>query len=90
MTVRAKFKCISVTSSLGSRRAPDGKSYVECEMRTVKLQPVYGNNDPNHENTKFWNATPAGAIELGVINLEAAGQFEIGREYYVDFTSVDA
>lgn len=87
MAVRAKFRCISVTRSLGSKRAPDGNGYVDCEQRTIKLQPVYGNGNPDHENTKFWNATPSGAIELGVINLEAAEQFEIGAEYYVDFTA---
>ena len=85
MTVRAKFKCISISRGLGSRKDDEGK-YVECELRTVKLQPVYGNGDPSHENAKFWNATPSGFIELGVINLEAAEGFEIGQEYYVDFS----
>lgn len=56
------------------------------EMRTVKMSPVYGNGDPNHENTKFWASSPSGHLEIGCANLEAAEAFELGKEYYVDFT----
>lgn len=33
-------------------------------MRTVHMQPVYGNGDPNHENTKFWEASPSRQSDL--------------------------
>jgi hypothetical protein len=53
---------------------------------TIKLSPVYGNNDPNHENTKFWEASPSGSFELGTINADAAAIFELGQEYYIDIS----
>ena len=86
--VRAKFKCIEIRSNQGSvPKVADGKTtYVTGEVRSVRLSPVYGNGDPNHENTKFWQASPSGSIELGCANLEAVKQFELGKEYYIDFT----
>lgn len=81
---RAKFKCDSINRS-GYSKIVDGKP-VKVEMRTVRLTPVYGNGDPNHENTRFWEASPSGQIELGCVNLAAAEMFDIGKEYYVDFS----
>ena len=97
MKVRAKFKVDSITRSQSSRVVVDdfGKpvrdsrgfdQYEPCEIRTVALSPVYGSGDPNHENTKFWLASPSGSIQLGCVNLAAAEAFELGGEYYVDFT----
>lgn len=91
MSVRAKFKVNSITRGMTTRDSgkKDGNGravYEPVEMRTVKLSPVYGNGDPNHENTKFWNASPSGSLELGCINLAAAEQFELDKEYYLDFT----
>lgn len=97
MTVRAKFVVQSITRHLGSQRkrnedgslAKDGNArdiYVQGEMQTVKLSPVYGNGDPEHENTKFWEASPSGSIELGTVNAVAAAEFDIGAEFYIDFT----
>jgi hypothetical protein len=91
--VRAKFKVDKVESTLQQRKKnPAGgwesENIQTVEMRTVVLSPVYGNGDPQHENTKFWNATPAGEIRLGTINPEAWSAFELGAEVYVDFTPV--
>ena len=90
-TVRAKFKVDSIErqrcSVKGTEKDANGNTiYVPGEVRSVKLTPVYGNGDPNHENTKFWNASPSGGIQLGCANLEAAEAFELGQEFYVDFT----
>ena len=41
------------------------------------------------ENKEFWEATPSGKIELGVINLAAALPFDLNREFYVDFTPAE-
>jgi hypothetical protein len=92
--VRAKFKVQSVTASLSSRQKPGAtdwrpESVEPVEMRTIKLVPVMGNGEPEHENTKFWNASPSGVIELGTINPEAWRAFELGGEYYIDFTRAD-
>ncbi len=75
MTVRAKFKVQSITTS--ARWNGPGT------MGTVKLTPVTSGSD---ENKKFYEATPSGEITLGTINEEALAQFPIGAEVYVDFT----
>lgn len=80
MTVRAKFKCHAV------ERTKNGDE----EMQTIKLNPVYANNDPEHENSKFWKYSPSGSISLGTINPAAAAYFELGGEYYIDFTKAES
>lgn len=52
--------------------------------QNVSMRPVYG-TDPGDENTTFWNATPAGSIQLFITNNAVFGQFQAGREYYVEF-----
>lgn len=81
MSVRAKFK----VDSIERQKWGDG-----TEVHTIKLSAVYGKNDPNHENTKFWKATPSGSIQLGCANPEATKLFDLGREYYIDFSPADA
>lgn len=93
MSVRAKFKCQRIERIQGSVPVvgEDGKfTYAQGEVRTVHLDPVYGNGDPNHENTKFWQASPSGSIMIGCANLKAAEAFELGAEYYVDFSKAPA
>ncbi len=93
MAVRAKFKVQRIERSMGSRHV--GKNdqgrdvYEPCELHTIVLQPVFGNGDPNHENTRFWQASPSGEIKLGTINQAAWETFELNGEYYVDFTKAD-
>ncbi len=79
MSVRAKFKVTEITEhAFGSQL-----------MKTIKLAPVYKSDDPEGENSKFWAASPNGEIRLGTINMQAAAQFEINAEFYIDFTRVD-
>ncbi len=92
--VRAKFRVTSIdrmTASVPSSEADEAgrTKYVHGEVRTVTLRPVYGNGDPNHENTKFWAASPSGEIKLGCANLAAAECFGLDQEFYVDFTPAD-
>lgn len=97
MHVRAKFKVDEIKRHTAHvpLKNPDGSPKLNedgrqihgpGEVRTVVLSPVYANGDPNHENTKFWAASPSGRIELGCANLAAADAFELGKEYYIDFT----
>ncbi len=79
MSVRAKFKVNEITEH----------AYGEQRMKTIKLQPVFKNNDPNSENSKFWAASPNGEIRLGTINMVAAAQFEINGEYYITFDKAE-
>jgi hypothetical protein len=94
MAVRAKFKVAEFKSHLQDKlidpKGGYGAENVEkVEIRTIVLNPVYGNGDPEHENTKFWNASPSGRIELGTVNPAAWQAFELGCEYYVEFTKAD-
>lgn len=89
MTTRCKFKCDSVTELMGSALDPVSKMWEPAIQKTVTMSPVYGNNDPNHENSKFWAASPGGRFELNVINLAAAAMFKPGKEYYFDITQAD-
>ncbi len=52
----------------------------------IKMIPVYSASE---ENKKFFEATPSGMIELGVVNPEAAKQFEQGKEYYIDISPAE-
>lgn len=74
MSVRAKFQCDGVTKEAG------------LDYSTIQLSPVINGSE---ENKRFWNYTPAGSISLSTTNESAAKQFEVGKEYYVDFTSED-
>jgi hypothetical protein len=89
--VRAKFKVDRIErilSNVPTDQRDDNNRviYAEGEVRTVHMSPVYGNGDPSHENTKFWQASPSGMLQIGCANLKAAEAFELGKEYYVDFT----
>lgn len=89
--VRAKFKVDAITRTMSSKAVmgPDGKStYEPCEIRTVVMSPVYS-QDPESENRKFWDSSPSGKLELGCANLAAAEMFELGREYYIDFSQAN-
>ncbi len=88
-TVRAKFKVDSINRHTASVAGPvvEGRqTWLPGEVRTIQMSPVYGNGDPQHENTKFWQASPSGQLTLGCANLAAAEHFELGKEYYLDFT----
>lgn len=76
MTVRAKFKVISITTQANWQKD-------KGHIGTVRLHPVTGDIP---ENKAFYEATPSGQIEIGTINQQALEHFAIGREFYVDFT----
>ena len=76
--VRAKFYVSSITQY----------AYGDTE---IKLSPVYS-DDENHENKRFWDATPSGEITLNITTRDlskndvAVREFVLGQEYYIDFT----
>lgn len=99
-SVRAKFTCNGVKHTLSSKSVlnadgtyqKDERGHYKTEpvtLYTIEMSPVYGNGDPNHENTKFWQSSPNGTLSLGTINEEAAKSFVLGKEYYIDFTPAD-
>jgi hypothetical protein len=74
MPVRAKFR-------VNSKSEPSS----EGDVANISLGAVY---DGSEENKRFFKYTPSGQIQMGTINAEAANQFEVGDEFYVDFTKV--
>lgn len=76
MQVRAKFTCVDKKKV----------STDENSGFSILMQPV---TCGSKENEEFFNYTPYGRVEIGTINPVAAEQFEIGKEYYVDFTKVE-
>lgn len=49
--------------------------------------PVY---EGSEENKQFWDATPAGSIEMNITNVNAVPKdLKYGDEFYVDFTKAD-
>ena len=54
---------------------------------TVKMAAVYANDEINKSWSKY---TPSGTIQMQITNPGALEQFEVGKEYYIDFTPVDA
>lgn len=76
MSVRAKFKVTSTTQ----RKHWDIQ---KGNIHEIQLEPV---TSGSKENESFYAATPHGAINLQTVNDEAGAQFELGAEYYIDFT----
>lgn len=57
--------------------------YKAIDGSQINLSPVYSGSD---ENKSFFASTPGGQIQLHILNPDAAGVFQQGKEYYVDFT----
>lgn len=73
MSVRAKFWVTGI-----NHRHIGDDSAVNAE---VTLEPVY--DDANKDWSKW---TPSGKITMSITNPNAIAQFELGDEYFVDFT----
>lgn len=73
MKTRCKFYCVNV---------------IEDEHNFYwKMSAVYHNDDPNHENAQFNDASPNGTFELMVTKGHYKGPNPIpGKEYYLDIS----
>lgn len=85
MTVRAKFRVTSFTTSMGTRANAEGV-YEPVELRSIDLSPVVSGSA---ENAEFYAYTPGGVIKLATVNPAVWEQFVLNGEYYVDFTPAD-
>jgi hypothetical protein len=74
--VRAKFVVTEIARN----------KYGQEEQQSIRMQAVTSGSE---ENKKFFRWTPSGKIELNTVNPEAGNQFELGKEYYIDFTIVE-
>lgn len=69
-------------------RAPTVRAKFYCtgkEGTTVFLHTVYS-EDIQSEDGRFTKATPWGELRMTVDNPNAAIQFTVGQQYYLDFT----
>lgn len=73
-TCRAKFRCVSKE---GGVENPEGE---------VVLEAVVGGSP---ENDQFFNYTPYGQLRMGTVNAAAFAVFEVGKEYFLDFTPAE-
>ena len=96
MAVRAKFRFNSYTTEMHNaypHKKEDGVTpdYTKPELvekRTLNFTPVYSDK-PGTENKTFWDASPSGSLQLGVVNQEAWKHFVLNKEYYLDFTPAE-
>jgi len=73
--VRAKFQCTDVGDQ------PD------LQQKLVDFAVV---TDGSEENKSFANVTPCGGAFLNIsYETPASNFFEVGKEYYLDFTKVE-
>lgn len=80
--VRAKMRCVEkIQRTSSSGYGPTPTPPVDTEE--VSLQAVMG--DANKEWSRY---TPSGSVKLTITNPEAVQQFEVGREYFVDFSPI--
>lgn len=70
MSVRAKFNVSNISNDIS-------------QGISITLKPVTGGSE---ENKGFYKYTPYGEIKLNTLNEAAAKYFELGEEYYIDFT----
>lgn len=76
----------------------DKKDKVRCKFVCVNKDIICDGYSTGHkigmlpvthgseENERFFHYTPYGGLVFGTINDEAAKQFEIGKEYYIDIS----
>ena len=86
MSVRAKFRVDRIERMLGTVKTATG--YEQGEMNTLILSPVFSPEEGS-ENKQFWDASPGGQLSLNCINPKATAYFELGKEYYLDFTKAE-
>lgn len=79
MNIRAKFKCVEIKKAMGGTYDDRGK-YVPGVLHSYRFNPVVGDSE---ENKRFFASTPSGLIELQAVRDDL---FELGQEYYLDFT----
>jgi hypothetical protein len=59
------------------------------ENKDAQLLTFNAVTSGSEENKQFFKYTPGGIFQFYTINAEAAAQFEIGKEYYIDIFSAD-
>jgi hypothetical protein len=79
--VRAKFRCIEKTQRTSTSNYGEAKP---VDSEEVRFLPVAG---PGNEAWSKW--TPGGEIRMSINNPSAVAAFEVGKDYFVDFTAAE-
>lgn len=80
MNVRAKF----FVSEIKHAATPGSEPFA-----TVVMLPVFGSYGDGKVNESWSKYTPSGKLEMSVTNPAAIDAFEVGKPYFLDFTSAD-
>lgn len=82
--VRAKIYVGDVSNVQSGYVGDDGPR--QNPKREIVTFRFVNGNDPDGENSKFWDASPEGnPWQMTIANPGAQGIFKAGEEYYVDF-----
>ena len=93
--VSTYYGCSTLTKrhKLGWYNKPMVRCKVTCSYKQpvsegvhVHLVPVTSGSD---ENKEFFRYTPGGQFSFYTVNQAAADKFEVGKQYYLDFTPAD-
>lgn len=87
MAIRCKFY---VVNKMAIASGPGKIACWSINLSPIWESPAAGDSDRGNaclENRIFGKNTPSGSIQITVTNPIAAEGFEVGREYYVDFTA---
>ena len=76
--VRTKFRCTGISHIFTGA--------ADQSAATVVLVPVW---EQDGVNRKWSKATPSGKHEMLITEPGCVEQFELGRDYYLDFTPAD-
>jgi hypothetical protein len=79
--MRAKFTVKSKREYLGYHNGNTNTRLVE-----ISASPV---GDAKETNKSWSAATPSGELKMSISNPAAVDFFELGKEYYLDFTPVE-
>lgn len=81
--IRVKFIVTEVAKRTGSRKEADRR--IPFELATVTMIPV---SDVGEDEQVVGGVNSSGPITLGITNPAAWNAFEVGEEYYLEFTKV--
>ncbi len=73
--VRGKFRCNS-------------RTITQYGGIIINFYPVTADELP--ENVRFHKATPSGKLDIEITNPEAQSMFDVGKDYYLDFTRCES
>jgi hypothetical protein len=76
--VRAKMRCVRKASITTTQGYGPPKP---VDVEEVEFVPVSG-----PENAEWSRWTPSGSVKMQITNPAVVGAFEVGKDYFVDFT----